>query len=265
MKKRIWKGAEDVDGQETQVDKSEARVKAMFNEIAPRYDFLNNLLSVGLAPLWRRRAVRRVLAQIDGERVRAGVTETLDVATGTGDMILELRRRWAALARKDATRQGDLRTTGVDFSSEMLALARRKAPDVEFVEGDGCDLPFDSERFDAVTISFGLRNMADPARGVAEMGRVCRRGGTLAILEFSKPRFPIFAPIFRFYFHRILPLIGQRVMKNTTDAYKYLPESVDAFDSPERVLEYMRSSGFPNARRYPMTFGVLGLFIGRKE
>ncbi len=252
-------------GQETQIDKSEARVKAMFNEIAPRYDFLNNLLSVGLAPQWRRRAVRRILSSVESDRARAGVTETLDVATGTGDMILELRRRWESLARKDATRQGELKTIGVDFSSEMLALARRKAPGVEFVECDGCDLPFDADRFDAVTIAFGLRNMRDPSRGVAEMGRVCRRGGTLAILEFSKPRFPIFAPLFRFYFHRVLPQIGQRVMKNTTEAYKYLPESVDSFDSPERVLEYMRASGFSNARRYPMTFGVLGLFIGQKE
>jgi len=125
-------------------------------------------------------------------------------------------------------------------------------------------LPFEANRFDAATVSFGLRNMIDPERGVAELIRVCRPGGIVAILEFSPTKFPIFAPIFRFYFHRILPKIGQTIAKNRSDAYRYLPESVDAFDSPDEILEYMRRNGIAEPRRIPMTFGVLGLFIGRK-
>ena len=256
---------------EKTVDKSSERVRKMFGEIAPKYDFLNNLLSVGLAPLWRRRLATETLKRIASRFEREGrssadaVVETLDAATGTGDAAIELGRRWNAFSRRGALRGATLRRVGIDFSPEMLALARRKAPDVEFVEADGCALPFESNRFDAATISFGLRNMVDPAQGIAEMARVCKPGGVVAILEFSPSRFPIFAPIFRFYFHRILPKIGQRIAKNDSDAYNYLPASVDAFDSPERVLEYMRDSGLSNARRYSMTFGVLGLFIGEKK
>ncbi len=247
------------------VDKTPERVRGMFGEIAPKYDFLNNLLSVGLAPRWRRRLVREVFKRLDaefgetGEDRQARTVETLDVATGTGDVVIEERRQFE---RKPFA--ASLRTVGVDFVPQMLELARKKAPGVEFLEGDGLNLPFEANRFDAATVSFGLRNMVDPERGVAELIRVCRPGGVVAILEFSPTKFPIFAPIFRFYFHRILPKIGQTIAKNRSDAYRYLPESVDAFDSPDEILEYMRRNGIAEPRRIPMTFGVLGLFIGRK-
>lgn len=242
----------------TDVDKSPERVRGMFGEIAPKYDFLNNVLSVGLAKRWRRRLVAEVFKRLDAETARD--LETLDVATGTGDVVIEFQRQQKKREKKGAK----LRTIGVDFVPEMLELARKKAPSVEFLEGDGLALPFDANRFDAATISFGLRNMIDPEKGVAEMIRVCRPGGVVAILEFSPTKFPIFAPIFRFYFHRILPLIGRAVARDSSDAYRYLPESVDAFDSPETVLDFMRRGGVAEPIRIPMTFGVLELFIGRK-
>lgn len=247
------------------VDKTPERVRGMFGEIAPKYDFLNNLLSVGLAPFWRRRLVREVFKRLDAELRESGknretkIVETLDIATGTGDVVVEERRRFE---RKPFA--AELRTVGVDFVPEMLELARKKAPGVEFIEGDGLNLPFPENRFDAATVSFGLRNMIDPERGVAELVRVCRPGGVVAILEFSPTKFPIFAPIFRFYFHRVLPKIGQTIAKNRSDAYRYLPESVDAFDSPDAILERMRRNGVAEPRRISMTFGVLGLFVGRK-
>lgn len=249
------------------VDKSSERVRRMFGEIAPKYDFLNNLTSIGLAIRWRRRLVGEVFKRLekDVRTTPKKTIETLDVATGTGDVVIEERRQWARRARKNRAFAEELRPVGLDFTPEMLVLARQKVANVEFVEGDGLDLPFESNRFDAATISFGLRNMTDPERGIAEMTRVCRPGGVVAILEFSPTKFPVFAPIFRFYFHRVLPAIGQRVAKNDFDAYRYLPQSVDAFEQPSQVLEYMRRNGLEAPIRYPMTFGVLGLFIGIKK
>lgn len=239
----------------------------MFGEIAPKYDLLNNLLSVGLAPRWRRRLVGEVFKRLeeDFRKTPKKTLETLDVATGTGDVVIEERRQWARRTRKNRAFAENFRPVGLDFTPEMLVLARRKVANVEFVEGDGLALPFESNRFDAATISFGLRNMTDPEKGIAEMARVCRPGGVVAILEFSPTKFPIFAPIFRFYFHRVLPAIGQRVAQNDADAYRYLPQSVDAFDEPAQILEYMRRNGLDSPTRYSMTFGVLGLFIGIKK
>ena len=255
--------------QETQVDKSSARVRAMFGEIAPRYDFLNNFLSVGLAKLWRRRLVSTVFQALSESPGELRSLETLDVATGTGDVIIETHRQWRKHYHQCGRFSG-LKTFGVDFVPAMLSLAqdkitRRGLSNVELSEGDGLALPFESNRFDAATISFGLRNMEDPARGIAEMTRVCRPGGVVAILEFSPTSFPIFAPIFKFYFHKILPAIGQAVAKNSKEAYRYLPASVDAFDSADVILEYMRQSGLEDVRHRSMTFGVLGLSIGRKR
>lgn len=252
------------------VDKSPERVRAMFGEIAGKYDLLNDLLSVGLAKRWRRRLVKTIFSTLRNAGYTAGRVETLDVATGTGDVIIEEHRQW----KKSSTRKGvgtELFTTGADFVPQMLELAREKIAKKKldevatFVEADGLNLPFDSHSFDAVTISFGLRNMADPERGIAEMIRVCRIGGVVAILEFAPTKFPLFAPLFRFYFHHILPVIGQKVAKNSKDAYKYLPESVDAFEKNDVIIKYMRRHGLEHVRYHSMTFGVLGLFIGRKS
>lgn len=246
------------------VDKSATRVQSMFGEIAPKYDLLNNLLSFGLAKQWRRRYVREVFQRLAERSNPPKKLETLDLATGTGDVIAEQLRQWTRRKLADKLGVVEFQPVGVDFVPEMLALARKKVPAVEFVEADAHNLPFDDERFDAVTNSFGLRNMVEPRKAIAEMARVCRKGGVVAILEFSPTKFPLFAPIFRFYFHRILPLIGNFVSGNKSDAYRYLPESVDAFDSPETTLQYMRDAGLDAPTRLPMTFGTLGLFVGRK-
>jgi len=247
-------------GQETFVDKSAPRIQAMFGEIAPKYDLLNNLLSVGFAKRWRRRFVSEIFAQLATHSEQRPTIETLDVATGTGDVIAEELRQLASsgLGGKE------FRPIGVDFTPEMLEIARRKTPDVEFYEADGMALPFDAERFDAVTNSFGLRNMVDPALGIREMARTCRQDGVVAILEFTSTKFPLFAPLFRFYFKRVLPAIGNAIAKNKSSAYRYLPESVDAFDSPQCVLEMMNDAGLKDCVCRPMTFGVLQMYIGRK-
>lgn len=250
------------------VDKSPERVQKMFGEIAPKYDFLNNLLSVGLAKRWRRRFVKRVFRSI-GLGKRIDRIETLDVATGTGDVLLEEYRQWKRCS-KAIRERADFTAVGVDFVPEMLEIAKEKAlkkdcGGVSFIEADGLNLPFHSDRFDAVTIAFGLRNMADPKRGIAEMARVCLPGGLVAILDFEPPRFPIFASLFRFYFHKILPAVGQKIAKNSQDAYNYLPKSVDDFADPERIIRYMRQFGLVHVRRRTMTFGVLALYTGYKR
>ena len=234
-----------------------------FTRVADGYDRLNRILSLGMDIVWRRRALAR-LRRLLGEGADRPLA-ILDVATGTGDVIAEETRQWTRRKLADKLGVREFRPVGVDFVPQMLELARKKVAAVEFVEADGCALPFDDERFDAVTISFGLRNMVYPAKGIAEMARVCRKGGVVAILEFSPTKFPLFAPLFRFYFHRVLPAIGDRLMKNRSDAYRYLPESVDAFDSSEQVLEYMRAAGLKTPTRRAMTFGVLGMFVGVKE
>ncbi len=239
----------------------------MFDQIAPKYDLLNNWLSFGLARRWRRFLVAQIFKRLFKGWDVSNRIETLDVATGTGDVIVEFRRRWKK--RFGKTLGASTSSVGVDFSPEMLELARKKIrkknlTDVSFVQADGMNLPFPSERFDAVTCAFGLRNMVDPKRGVSEMVRVCRDGGIVAILEFSPTKFPLFRSIFRFYFHRILPLIGRGVSKHK-DAYRYLPKSVDDFESVEAVLNDMRDAGLEDVLRYSLSLGVLGLFIGRKR
>ncbi len=250
-----------------QLDKSPERVRSMFGQIAPKYDFLNNWLSFGLARRWRRFLVAQVFKRLFKHWDVSNRIDTLDVATGTGDVIVEFRRRWNKRFKNKLG--ASTSSVGVDFAPEMLELAKKKIQkknltDVEFVEADGMNLPFPSERFDAVTIAFGLRNMVDPKQGVSELVRVCRPGGVVAILEFSPTKFPIFGPIFRFYFHKILPLIGRCVSKHK-DAYRYLPQSVDDFESVDTILNYLREFGIEDARRYSLTLGVLGLFIGRKR
>lgn len=270
------KDAEATVEQKKQVDKSAVRVQQMFGEIAPKYDFLNNLLSVGLAKYWRRRFVAEVYKRLDVVQAldASRTLQTLDVATGTGDVIIEQRRQWR---RRGFNKSRTLRQVGVDFTPEMLVLAREKvakrfnlASDanalqtVEFLEADGCALPFDNAAFDAVTISFGLRNMVDLEKGIAEMARVCRPGGCVAILEFTPTKFPLFAPIFHFYFHHILPWIGQKISKSNAEAYRYLPESVEQFDKPQIILDAMAQNGLKATRRTPLTFGVLAFYIGSK-
>ncbi len=227
------------------------QIRQMFGAIAPRYDFLNHLLSFGIDKRWRKTAVRLVKAP-EGGRI-------LDVATGTGDLALELARSTPA----------SLKITGADFSAEMVSLGEQKAAAsqyasrLDFKVAPCEDLPFPAGTFDSVTIAFGIRNVVDRRLGLAEMWRVLKPGGRMVILEFSTPRSMLFRAFYHFYFHRILPVIGG--LFSTYNAYKYLPESVFEFPSSEEFCRTMTEIGLKNVHCQPLTFGIASIYTGSKD
>lgn len=235
------------------VDKSTERVRRMFAEIAPRYDFLNHFLSLNIDRYWRSKTLS-VLNPKPGDPF-------LDVCTGTGDLAL------AAAKRLDSKTQ----VVGSDFCGEMLHFARQKQRKMQladhqlaFLEADTTRLPFDSDWFQTVSVAFGLRNVVDTIAGLNEMVRVCKPGGTVAVLEFSQPTFPVLKQLYRFYFSRILPGIGNKLAKNSKEAYAYLPASVSEFPCGEAMAQLMRQVGLKQVRFIPMTFGVATLYLGQK-
>jgi demethylmenaquinone methyltransferase/2-methoxy-6-polyprenyl-1,4-benzoquinol methylase len=234
------------------VDKSGPRVRRMFGEIAGRYDFLNHLLSLNVDRYWRWRTVRTV-APKSGDRI-------LDVCTGTGDL---------ALAYHKAAK-GEAEIVGADFCHEMLALGHQKGMKARagdrltFIEADTQSLPFPSDRFNIVTVAFGLRNVADTDAGLAEMTRVCTPGGRVAVLEFSSPEWQPFKGIYSWYFRNVLPRIGQMIARNAESAYSYLPESVGEFPQGEALAERMRRVGLTEVSYRPLTLGVATLYVGKK-
>ena len=231
------------------VDKSGQRVRQMFSEIAPQYDRMNHLLSMNVDRLWRRATVRK-LAPEPNDRI-------LDVCTGTGDLALAFNRHLAGRAR----------VIGTDFCEEMLDVARNKIVakgQVDFVQADAQALPFDDESFDIVTVAFGLRNVEDTEQGLSELVRVCRPGGKIGILEFTTPRYWPIRPLYRWYFRNVLPRIGQRLARNSSSAYDYLPQSVGEFPAYESLTEKMREAGMATARFKPMTFGIATLYTGAR-
>ncbi len=234
------------------VDKSDARVRRMFGEIAARYDLLNHLLSGGIDLYWRRRTTRLVPPGEDGP--------ILDVCTGTADL---------ALAYWRASR-GQVPIVGADFCRPMLAVGqqkiRRLAADrqVMLIEGDAQRLPYGDERFQIVSVAFGLRNVGDTDQGLREMVRVCRRGGRVAVLEFGIPTAWPIGPLYGWYFHRVLPRVGQALARNRLRAYNYLPASVGEFPQREALAERMREAGLRDVRYFPLTFGVAILYAGIK-
>ena len=234
------------------VDKSGPRVRRMFGEIAGKYDFLNHLLSLNIDRYWRWRTVRTV-APKRGDRI-------LDVCTGTGDL---------ALAYHKATK-GEAEIVGADFCHEMLALGHQKGMKARagdrltFIEADTQSLPFPSDRFNIVTVAFGLRNVADTDAGLAEMTRVCAPGGHVAVLEFSSPEWQPFKGIYSWYFRNVLPRIGQMLARNAESAYSYLPESVGEFPQGEALAERMRRVGLTEVSYRPLTLGVATLYVGKK-
>lgn len=220
----------------------------MFRQIAPRYDSMNHLLSAGIDHWWRYRTVRRL---------RLDTTEpVLDVCTGTGDLAL-------AIAKKA---QPSTPIIGCDFCHEMLEIGRRKdvAGRVKFIEGDAANLPFDDDSFQAVTVAFGLRNVADTDRGLSELRRVCRPGGQIMILEFSQPQMFGIRQVYGFYFRNILPRIGQLLARNNQSAYDYLPNSVGQFPSGQQLIVRMEGAGMRNASQTPLTMGVATLYEATK-
>ena len=236
-----------------ELDKSPQRIRRMFDAIAPWYDFLNRFFSLGIDRHWRQKAAKLVLTE---ETVSGPL---LDVCCGTGDLSLALFRRSQRLAE-------ERKVFGVDFSEKMIDIGRRKIADtpIELSVGDALNLPFEDAKFAAVVVAFGLRNVGDTQRGLAEMVRVCRSGGVVAVLEFSMPTLPILSHFYRFYFQCVLPRIGQCLAKNRDDAYRYLPESVMAFDSPDRLRQRMEELGLGEIRTKSMTFGIASLVWGRK-
>jgi demethylmenaquinone methyltransferase/2-methoxy-6-polyprenyl-1,4-benzoquinol methylase len=223
----------------------------MFGQIAPWYDFLNHLLSLNIDRIWRTRTTKLV---------PPGDGPILDLCTGTGDLALAYDR---AGGRR-------LAITGADFCPEMLARARAKADRagaagrVTFVEADAQNLPFPDDHFPLVTVAFGLRNVADTDRGLAEMVRVARPGGRVAVLEFSKPGHPVLGGLYLAYFRHVLPRVGQVLSRNRESAYHYLPASVLAFPDGEALAARMRGHGLANVRLYPFTFGIATLYVGEK-
>lgn len=224
------------------------QVEQMFDNIASTYDFLNHLLSMGIDKLWRKRAIRLLQRQAP--------SSVLDVATGTGDLAIEI---WKKLEPG--------KVVGVDLSENMLDLARRKAEDnrhpIQFIKGDCEELPFEDNTFDAVTVAFGVRNFENLDRGLSEIQRVLTKDGTLVVLEFSQPKtFPV-KQIFRFYFHVVLPFIGKLFSKDDR-AYSYLPASVKEFPEGVNFLEKLNDAGFQNTTFEALTFGICSIYTGKK-
>ncbi len=235
-----------------ELDKSNARVREMFRQIAPRYDLMNHLLSLNIDKYWRSQAVKRL-------RLIPGVP-ALDVCTGTGDL---------AMAIAAAAPEG-VEVVGSDFCYAMLEIARRKrvtgsrSESIDFLEADSQQLPFASNRFQCVTVAFGLRNVADTDRGLREMTRVCRAGGQVMVLEFSKPTLPGLRQTYNFYFKHILPRVGQWFARNNKSAYSYLPDSVSRFPDGQALADRMQAAGLTDVKFTPLTFGVCTIYEGTK-
>jgi demethylmenaquinone methyltransferase/2-methoxy-6-polyprenyl-1,4-benzoquinol methylase len=225
------------------------QVARMFNRISGRYDFLNHFLSLGIDILWRKKAIR-LLKDKHPKQI-------LDVATGTGDFAIE------ALALNPD------RVIGVDISEGMLDVGRAKLTQrkldkrIELRTGDSENLPFEDNIFDAVIVAFGVRNFENLEAGLKEMHRVLKPGGTVVILEFSKPsKFPM-KQLYNAYFTAILPTIG-RLISRDDSAYRYLPESVQAFPDGNDFLNVLSGTGFKNPKCDPLTFGISSLYWGSK-
>lgn len=234
---------------EDQSDKK-TQVRQMFDKIAPRYDFLNHFLSLGIDRIWRRKAIREIK--------KSGPATLLDVATGTGDL--------AILA---AWKIEGIKVTGIDITAGMLDIARKKSnksgldDQLDFLLADAENLPFQENTFDALTVAFGIRNFGDLRKGLAEMLRVMVPGGKLAILEFGKPRvFPL-KQGYHFYFKRILPFVGKITSKDPK-AYTYLYESVQAFPDGKAMVDLLQEIGFNAVEYKSLTFGICAMYTATK-
>lgn len=220
-------------------------VKNAFAKIAHRYVLTNHILSLGTDLLWRRKVAGLVAGLEPGN--------ILDLATGTGDLAVAMRRRCPGIP-----------ITGVDFSAPMLDIARQQNLDhSEWLVADAMALPFPGESYDVATVAFGLRNMADWPGAVREMARVLRPSGHLVILDFSLPRQPVLRPAYRWYLHKVLPkiagwLTGQRA------AYEYLSGTIEQFPSGEDMLGLLRNNGFSGTRAIPLSGGIASIYVARK-
>ena len=226
------------------------QVARMFNNIAHRYDFLNHFLSLGIDRRWRKVAI----AQLKDEQPKI----ILDIATGTADLAIE------------AMRLNPTKIYGVDISVDMLELGKKKIKDrklaeiIELLEGDSENLIFDDNKFDAVTVAFGVRNFENLQNGLKEIYRVLKPGGKLVVLEFSHPRQPVMRALYNFYNSRITPFFGKLISKDAS-AYSYLNESIQAFPSGNDFLKELKNAGFSETTAKTMTFGVVSIYCGKKS
>ncbi|MEG1664959.1 MAG: bifunctional demethylmenaquinone methyltransferase/2-methoxy-6-polyprenyl-1,4-benzoquinol methylase UbiE [Mucinivorans sp.] len=223
------------------------QVEQMFDTIAPRYDLLNRLLSLGIDQSWRRALVR--IVRLSGAR------RILDVATGTGDLAILLAK-------------GGGSVTGCDLSPRMIELGRAKVAqrslNISMELADAENLPFTSGSFDGLTCAFGVRNFGDLEGGLSEFYRVLSSGGSLFILEFSTPTNSFMAWVYKFYFHRLLPMVGG-LISGDRRAYSYLPKSVDAFVCGDKFLSLLRGAGFCHCSMQHLTFGVATIYTAIKK
>ena len=232
-----------------QEDGKKKQVAQMFNSIAGKYDFLNHFLSAGIDIIWRKKAIS-LLAKSKPKTI-------LDIATGTGDFALE------------ALKLNPDKITGVDISEGMLEVGRQKiakrglTQKIELKLGDSESLEFADNSFDAVMAAFGVRNFENLPKGLAEMYRVLKPGGTLMILEFSKPQSFPFKQGYNFYFKHILPVFGKLISKDQS-AYTYLPESVQAFPDGQDFLSILKQTGFNDTKWHSLTFGISSIYMGKK-
>jgi len=213
----------------------------MFDRIARVYDLMNSVMTAGMHHRWRERAA-------DLARVGPGQA-ALDVATGTGDLAVELARRGAEV-------------TGSDFAPAMLEIARRKAPGLRFEEDDALNLEHSDDSFDAVTVGFGARNFADLDRGLSEMARVAKPGGRVVVLEITTPTKPPLSLFFRAWFDRVVPMLGR--LAGDPDAYTYLPSSVRRFPPPEELAARMAAAGLTDVRWILTAGGIIAIHAGTK-
>ncbi len=232
-----------------QTTSKKEQVATMFDNIAPKYDFLNQLLSMGIHKDWRRKAVN-LLKEIQPKNI-------LDIATGTGDFAIE------------AMELNPDKVVGVDISAGMLKIGVEKINKlglqnkIELKLGDSESLPFGDNSFDAITVGFGVRNFEHLEKGINDIYRVLNTNGMIAILEFSKPRkFPI-KQVYHFYFRYITPVIG-KIFSKDSSAYSYLPESVKVFPDGENFLNVLKKAGFKETKAIPVTFGIASIYTARK-
>lgn len=229
---------------------SKENVQEMFDTIVPRYDLMNHVMTMGMDFRWRR-----LVANLAKETESGQSDMVVDVACGTGDVAFECEKVGVPLV------------TGLDYSPGMIAEAKRKAAkrnsEVFFIEGDAMEMPFDDDRADAATISFGMRNLPDYAAGVKEMARIVKPGGKVICLEMTPYRRPILKYPFQFYFKQVMPLIGWALTREYT-AYKYLPESVEKFPTADEMADIFRDAGLENVRYELLGFGTVALHVGVK-
>mgnify|MGYP005843439777 CR=1 FL=1 len=231
------------------LNKSHQQISKMFDQIAPKYDFLNHLLSFNIDKIWRRK-LRKICQKYP-------ITNILDIATGTGDLAIEL------------SKINNLKITGIDISTKMLDIAKKKiakknkTSQIDLILANSSNLPFADNSFDAATCAFGVRNFENLNSALTEIFRVIKNDGLLIILEFTIPQKKIFSSLFKFYFKKILPIIGKIISKNST-AYNYLPDSVLQFPQNKQFMKILEQNLFKPIKNISLSQGIASIYIAKK-